>query len=305
MNEEIYDIIVVGGGPAGLTAGIYAARSGLKALIVEKKLAGGLLLEAPFIENYPGFEGLNGSELAELMKKHAKQYLPIREFEEVTSIEQEGALFRIFTLRSAYRTRSVVFATGTEHMRLNIRGERRFLGRGVSYCVTCDGYLFKGKRALVVGGGNSGAVAALFLSGICEKVYIVEFMPHFMCEAAYRKRLSEAKVDYIMNHKIVEIFGDDVVKGVKIINNATGEVKSLDVNGVFIYVGLKPQSRLAEKLGVKLDKKGYIEVDKNQRTNIPLVYAAGDVTGGKAQVVTAAAQGAVAALSAYEDLTKL
>ncbi|MGB9824971.1 MAG: NAD(P)/FAD-dependent oxidoreductase [Candidatus Hydrothermia bacterium] len=297
------DIVIIGSGPAGLTAGIYAARSGLTGIILEKGVGGGLAAEAPFVENYTGFFGLKGEELARKMKEHASQYMPILEMSPVTKVEKlEDRKYFVESDQGNFIAQAVIFATGTTHKHLNVKGEQEFYGKGISYCVTCDGYFFKDRRVVVIGGGNSGAAAALVLADIVKEVTILEFMPRFMCENFYVKKLQERGIKYITNAQVTEIFGDEVARGVKYIDRATGEEKIIETDGIFIYVGLIPQSELAKNLGCELDQRGYIKVDNRMRTNIPRVYAAGDVTGGVAQIIVAAAQGAIAALSAYEDL---
>ncbi len=297
-----YDVVIIGSGPAGLSAGIYASRAGLKTIIVEKGLAGGLSLEAPLIENYLGIEQIEGNKLAEKFKSHALNYVEIREMEEAKQVIKGNKKYVVKTINGKYVTQAVIFATGTTHKRLNVKGEKNFLGKGVSYCVTCDGFFFKNKKVAVIGGGNSGAIAAIYLNNICKEVTVVEFMPRVMCEAAYWKKINELGINYLTNHQVTEIYGGNSVKGLKIKNKENNQSFNLEVDGVFIYVGLKPQSKLAKQIGVKINDKGYIYTDENQRTNLPRIYAAGDVTGKTAQIIVAAAQGAVAALSAYEDL---
>lgn len=303
VEIQEYEVAIIGSGPAGLTAGIYATRSGLKGVIIDKGIAGGLAAEAPFIENYTGFFGIKGEELASKMKEHAKTYLPIIEMSPISKIEKkEDGRFLIESDRGDFLVNAIIFATGTTHKHINVKGEREFYGKGVSYCVTCDGYFFKDQRVVIIGGGNSGAAAALSLAVIAKKITILEFMPRHMCEDVYVKRLAQHNIEYIKNVQVTEIFGDDKVKGVRYIERETGETKEIETDGVFIYVGLTPQSELAKSLGVEVDQKGYIKVDSKMRTSMPGIYAAGDVTGGVAQVIVAAAQGAIAALSCYEDL---
>jgi len=302
-GKKDFDIIIVGGGPGGLSAAIYASRAGLDVLVLEKDVAGGLVGEDPLVENYLGFPSIKGEDLAAKFKEHASQYAEIHEGEGVDEVKKDGEKFVVKTFKGEYTADALIISTGTTHKHLNIPGEKEYDGRGVSYCVTCDGFLFKGKPVAVIGGGNSGAIAAITLKEITPKVTVIEFMPKWMCEKAYQKKIQELGIDYWMNSQVVEIFGDGKkVKGLKVKDRATGEIKELQVDGVFIYVGLIPQNEVAKQLGVELDERGYIKVDKNQRTSVPKVYAAGDITGGQAQIIVAAGQGAVAALSAYEDL---
>ena len=299
---ELYDIGIVGSGPAGLSAGIYAGRAGLSAIIFDKDIAGGLVNENPLVENYLGFKSIKGEELARALVEHAKEYSAIRELEPVKSIKKENENFVILTEKNEYRAKSVIIATGTTHKPLGVPGEKKFIGKGVSYCVTCDGYLFKDKRVAVIGGGNSGAIAAITLKDIAKDVTVIEFMPYYMCEKTYEEKLKSLSIPYIVNAETLEIFGEEKVNGVRFKDRETGEEKTIKVDGVFIYIGLTPQNMLAKELGLELDRRGYIKADHNQKTNMERVYAAGDITGGKAQIIVAAGQGAIAALSAYEDL---
>ncbi len=301
-EKRSVDVAIVGAGPAGLTAAIYAKRAGLKPIVIDKNVVGGLAAEAPFIENYPPFKGIKGEELMQKMKDHAKEYAEILDMSPIKKITKDKGLFLLDTEKGEVETQSLIFATGTTHKHLNVKGEKEFFGKGLSYCVTCDAYFFKNGRVVVIGGGNSGAIAALYLKDIGADVTVLEFMPRWMCEAAYREKIEQSGIEYITNAQVTEIFGDDKVKGVKYIERESGAEKVIETDGVFIYVGLIPQSKLAEELGVELTERGYIKTDQMMRTNVERIYAAGDITGGVAQVIVAAAQGAIAALSAYEDL---
>ncbi len=296
------DVAIIGAGPAGLTAGIYAARSGLSSVIIDKNIAGGLAAEAPFVENYPPFKGIKGEELLKKMKEHAQEYTDILEMNPVKSIEMSNGAFHIDAEHAEIESRTVIFATGTTHKFLQVKGEKELYGRGISYCVTCDGYFYKGKKVVVIGGGNSGAVAALSLFDIDADVTVLEYMDRWMCEEAYKNKIMDKGIPYITGAQVVEIAGDKNVNAVKYIDRKSGEAKSLETDGVFIYVGLIPLSELAKNIGIALDKRGYIATDGDQRTNVRYVYAAGDITGGVAQIIVAASEGATAALSAYEDL---
>ncbi len=300
-NKEV-DLAIIGAGPAGLSAGIYAIRSGLSAIIVDKGNAGGLAEDAPFVENYLGFEGVKGEELAKVFKEHAMNYVEISERNEVREIIKQGDKFILKAEKGEYTAKAIIFATGTTHKHLGIPGEKELFGKGVSYCVTCDGYFYKGKKVAVIGGGNSGAIAAIFLKDLGVEPVIYEYMPKYMCEKAYQKMIDERGIEYNKNVRVTEIVGDSKVKGIRYEDRKTGEIHEEKVDGVFIYVGLIPMSELAKKIGVETNKWGYINVDQKMRTNVPRVYAAGDITGTAGQIIIAAGQGAVAALSAYEDL---
>ncbi|NPA75672.1 MAG: FAD-dependent oxidoreductase [Euryarchaeota archaeon] len=300
-SKEV-DLAIIGAGPAGLSAGIYAIRAGLSAIIIDKGNAGGLAEDAPFVENYLGFEGIKGEELAKKFKDHARNYVEISERNEVKDIIPEGEKYLIKAESGEYIARAIIFSTGTTHKHLGIPGEKELFGKGVSYCVTCDGYFYKGKKVAVIGGGNSGAIAAIYLKDIGVEPEIFEFMPKYMCEKAYQKMIEDRGIPYHKNVRVTEITGDEKVTGIKYEDRETGEIHEFAADGVFIYVGLVPMSELAKKIGVETNKWGYINVDQKMRTNVPRVYAAGDVTGTAGQIIIAAGQGAVAALSAYEDL---
>ncbi len=296
------DLAIIGGGPAGLSAGIYAKRAGLEAIIIDKGNAGGLAEEAPYVENYLGFIGIKGEDLVKEFKEHAMNYVEISERNEVEEIKREGELFVIKAEKGEYKTKAIIFATGTTHKVLGVPGEKELFGKGVSYCVTCDGYFYRGKKVAVIGGGNSGAIAAIYLKDIGVEPVVLEYMPRFMCEKAYENIIKERNIPYYTNVQVTSIEGKDKVEKVVYKDRNTGETKEVEVEGVFVYVGLIPISDLAKNLGVKTDEKGYIKVDLKMRTNVPKVYAAGDVTGYAGQIIIAAGQGAMAALSAYEDL---
>ena len=296
------DLIIIGAGPAGLSAAIYAARMGLDVLVIEKNLAGGLMLEIPLIENYPGFpEGVSGQELANLMVKQAKASgAEIKELEEAIELDLSGDVKIVKTKKASYEARTILIATGSSHRKLGVPGEEEFRGRGVSYCGLCDGPLFRGRRVLVVGGGNAAATTALFLSDLASEVFLVHRRDVLRAEEALVKRLAEKGVKLILNSVVVAIEGDEVVRRVRLKNVRTGEEHSLELDGVFIQVGEVPNSELAARAGVKVDERGFIIVDERQRTNIPGVYAAGDVTNHPIkQVATAVSQGVVAAVNAY------
>lgn len=299
---EIWDLIIIGGGAAGFAAGIYGARSGLKTLILEEKMVGGTMADAPLIENYPGFESISGIELAQKMAAHCRKVgVAIREFEKVLSMDLKGEAKLIKTNKAAYEAKAVIIASGSHYRELGVPGEKEFRGRGVSYCGICDGPLFKGKRVLVVGGGNSAVVTALYMSDIADEVKISHRRDAFRAEEALVKALKEkANVEILWNTEVREIKGEKLVNKAVIFNNKTNETSELPVDGVFIQVGEDPNSQLAKEAGVAINEEGYIIIDIRQRTNISGVYAAGDVTNHPVkQVGTAVGQGITAALEAY------
>lgn len=303
MDE--YDVIIVGSGPAGLTAGIYAGRQGLKTLILEKAVIGGAALMVPNMENYPGFELIPGRQLIEYTKKQTLKYARINELEEVQKIEIKNKdEIIVSSQKNDYNARSVILCTGTTHRKLGVSGESEFLGRGVFYCAVCDGPLFVGKRILVIGGGNTAAQGALYLDNIGSYVAVVHRRDELRAEKYLHEKLEEKEIPIIWDTVVDEIKGDKVVEKVVLQNKKTGEKGEYDIDGIFIAVGEIPFNSLAKDIGIELNKPGYIATDKSQRTNIPRIYAAGDITGGINQWVVACAEGAVAALSAYDDLQK-
>lgn len=302
---EKYDIIIVGAGPGGLTAGIYAGRQGTKTLILDKNLAGGIGREVPEMENYPGFDLVSGLELAEKMKNQCVKNVELHENEGVNTIEKiedNDYNFKVESDEHSYLTKTVIIATGSSHQQLNIPGEEEFKGRGVSYCATCDGMFFAGKDIAMVGGGNSALQEAVFLSNLGCNVTVIHRREEFRAEQYLQDKLKEKGIKTIMNATVEEIKGDMLVSSITIKDKESGELKDLEVNGVFISVGYKPHTKLAEELGVDLDKNNQIITDKNQKTNIDYVYSAGDVCGGVKQWVVACGEGAIAATSAYKDI---
>ena len=299
---ESLELVIIGAGAAGLAAGIYAARSGLKTLILEEKLAGGNTADAPIIENYPGFLSISGRELAQKMLAHCKKFnVEIHEMERVTGLNLKGERKTVKTDKAVYETKTVIIASGTHYRELGVPGEKEFYGRGVSYCGVCDGPLFKGKRVLVVGGGNAAAITALYIAGLASQVKLSHRRDVLRAEESLVKALeSKENVEILWNTELKEIKGKDLVEKVTLFNNKTGDTWELDVDGVFVQVGEVPNSQLAREAGVKVDEGGYIVVDVRQRTNIAGVYAAGDVTNHPVkQVGTAVGQGITAALEAY------
>ena len=301
MDE--YDVIIVGSGPAGLTAALYSGRQNLKTMVIEKSLIGGMGATVPLMENYPGFELIAGKQLIDIMKDQALKHAEIKDREEVEKIEIHlNDYMIVHTTKTSYKTRAVILATGSKHRELGVPGEKEFLGRGVAYCATCDGPLFVDRKVLVVGGGNSAVQQAVFLDNIGVFVALVHRRDKLRAENYLQDLLKEREIPIIWNTKIKEIKGEITVQSVLLNNKVTGEQQDLPIEGVFIAVGEVPSNKLASDIGVKLDKSGSIIVDKTQRTNIPRIYAAGDITDGVNQWVVACSQGAVAALSLFDDL---
>lgn len=301
---EKYDIIIIGAGPGGLTAGIYGGRQGTRTLMIDKGPAGGLGLEVPVMENYPGYEIIEGMNLIAKTKKQASKTTELKEMEEVLSITPEEDNFLIKTSNDEYLTRAVILSTGNKHRKLEVPGEKELLGRGVCYCATCDGPLFVGKKVFVVGGGNTSAQEALFLKNIGCDVSMIHRRDELRADHYLQDKLKEYKIEVIWDSIVEEIKGRQFVEKVLIKNVKTSQITQLEANGIFISIGDIPLNQLAKDLGIDLDNSGHIITDKFQRTNIPRVYAAGDITGGYKQWVVACSEGAVAAMSANDDLQK-
>jgi len=285
-----------------MTAAIYAVRSGLRTILLDAGMGGGQLQISPEIENFPTWKSVKGPELAAKMKEHTEEYLKVREFEAVEDISRDDGGFVINTAKQEYRARAIIMATGATHRKLGVPGEEEFAGRGVSYCATCDGFFFRGKRVAMVGGGNTAAAEAIYLKSIGCDVVLIHRRDTLRAEKRYQDKLKEVGVEILYSHVVEEIVGEQLVKGVRVRDLKSGEEKLLEVLGVFISVGEDPHTALAVKLGVELDENGFIKVDRNMRTSVRYVYAAGDVAGGVRQIVVACGEGAVAATSAYEDI---
>jgi thioredoxin reductase (NADPH) len=298
---ENWDLIIIGAGPAGLTAGIYAGRSKLKTLILEEKLPGGEAAVTPLIENYPGFEKISGAELVEKMTVQCKKFgAQINELEKVAALDLTGEKKLVKTDKATYSASALIIATGTHNRLLNVPGEKKFQGRGVSYCALCDGAFFKGKRVIVVGGGNSAATSARYLSNVAANVKLVHRRDQLRAEEAYLEVLKRQNVEFLWNTEVKEIKGDSVVRSVILVNNKTGETRELEVDGVFVQIGEVPNTKFVKEAGVKVDDGGYIVVDDRQRTNVQGVFAAGDVTNKPVkQIGTAVGQAIVAATEAF------
>lgn len=302
MNE--YDIIIIGAGPGGLTAGIYAGRQGTRNMIIDRDLAGGLGREVPEMENYPGFDNISGLELIEKMKAQATKNCDLREMEEVTEITKTDDEYRftVKTSKDTYRSKAIILATGSSHRHLEAKGEEEFKGKGVSYCATCDGFFFAGRDIIMVGGGNSALQEALYLKNLGANVTVVHRRDEFRAQKHLQNQIKEAEIPTILNATVEEIKGEILVESVVLKNTKTNELKELPINGVFISVGYIPHTELAKQLEINLDESGHIIIDKKQKTNVDYVYAIGDVCVGLKQWVVACGEGAVAATSAFEDL---
>jgi len=304
METKVFDLIIIGGGPAGLTAGIYAVRAGLDTQLLEKLSPGGQVINSYEIENYPGFaEPVPGWRLMAGMEDQARRLgLPI-ESAEVTALSKNGGIFNIESTGGSYAARSVIIASGAESRKLGVPGEKEFLGRGVSYCATCDGAFFKDKITAVVGGGDVALEEAHFLTRFSSRVYLVHRRDSFRGADILQKRiLGDEKIVPVLSSVVESINGEDKVNSVAVKDVKTGETRNLETDGVFIFVGYDPiTSYLDNSL---LNEKGEVIVDMDMKTGIDGLFAAGDLrSGSKRQIVMAAADGATASMGAYEYLS--
>jgi len=296
-ENQVYDLIIMGAGPAGLTAGLYASRFGLKTLIIDVQTMGGRAAEASLIENYPGFpEGITGKELTKRMHSQALKFgTEMRLLEEVIDLDFSGNL-KIITRKGTYHSLALIIATGTQRKKLRVQGETEFLGRGVSYCPTCDGPFFKGLRVAVVGHGEEAIADALLLADMAKEVLLVTHGKELEAFEDLRRRLVGKGNITIVNGEITAILGENVVKAIKVADAGTGQETMMEINGVFVSLGGVPMTEIVKKAGILVDQGGCIIVDRWQRTNVEGVFAAGDCTCGGMQVITAAGEGAMAAL---------
>lgn len=300
MSEKIFDIIILGGGPAGLSAAIYAARSAAKVAIIDISMLGGQPSNYLELENYPGFSRIEGFELMEKFEDQADMF-GIEKFpmEEIQSINLTSEIKTITTLNGEFKAKSVIIATGAQAKKLGVNGEKEFVGRGVSYCAVCDGAFYKDKTVAVVGGGNAAVEEAMYLTRFANKVYLIHRRDELRADKIVQDRaFKNEKLEFIYDTVVKEINGEDLVKSATIENVKTGEVKDLEINGIFPYIGFEPNVDLFNGK-VEQDKNGFIVTDATMQTNIKGVYAIGDVrTTPLRQVITAAADGAIAAVYA-------
>lgn len=297
----MYDVAVVGGGGAGITAAIYLVRKNLNVVLIEKASLGGQIVNAPTVENYPGFIGVSGLTLAQRFEEHCKALGVKVVMDEVTAIETVKGLFRVKLASGGFiEVKAVILATGANYRKLNVKGEAEFIGRGVSYCATCDGPLFKGKTVAVVGGGNTAFTYALYLKELCSTVYLIHRRREFKADEVLVSKAEEAGINFKTPFTVVEVLGDKLVNGLRVRDEGSGREGFLAVDGVFVAIGQEVDKALPTSLGVKLNGKGFVEVDQHMKTNIPGVFACGDITGISNQLIVACGQGAIAALSAYE-----
>lgn len=302
--KHVYDMIVVGGGPGGYTAALYAARAGLDTVVLEKLSAGGQMALTEQIDNYPGFEdGIDGFSLGEKMKRGTERFGVETKLTEVLSLELSGAVKKAETTEGSLYARTIVLATGAGPRELGVADEQEFIGKGVHYCAACDGMFYKDKTVVIAGGGNTAAADALILSRICKKVILVHRRDTLKATKIYHEPLMKTEnIEFCWDSEITELLHDEKVTGIRLRNVKTGEESTLACDGVFISIGRKPSTELVKEQ-LEMDPAGYIVADESTRTNLPGVFAVGDVrTKALRQVVTAVADGAVAVHYAEEYL---
>ncbi len=304
--EHIYDMIVIGGGPAGYTAALYAVRAGLDTLVLEKMAPGGQMTQTARVDNYPGMDaGIDGYELGAKMQAQAARFGAETVSAEVYAVDLRPQIKRLETSEGSFLARTVVIATGAGHKALGIEREEALVGRGLAYCAACDGMFYRGKTVAVVGGGNSAAADALLLSRICEKVILIHRRDSLRADRIYQTQIENtANIEIRWNSAVQALLGQEQLSGLQLRNVVTGELSELAADGVFISIGQAPATALFAGQ-VAMDPAGYIVADESTRTDIPGVFAAGDVrTKALRQIITAAADGAVAAHYAQEYLTR-
>ena len=307
MEEKIYNTIIIGSGPAGLTAALYAARAELRPLVLAGLTPGGQLMQTSEVENFPGFvHGILGPELMDNMLKQVARFNADMKYENATAVDFSKHPFVVKSDSGTFKAKTVIIATGAEANWLGLPNEQRLRGHGVSACATCDGFFFKGKEVVVIGGGDSAMEEALFLTKFASHVTIVHRRDEFRASKIMLKRAQDnEKISFLTNTQIVDVLGDNIVEGVKVKNNKTGQEQVLNVQGYFAAIGHTPTTKIFADAGVETDKKGYIVVHNNTRTNIEGVFVAGDVNDPRyRQAVTAAGMGCMAALDTEKYLAE-
>lgn len=295
MKSSLYDVVIIGGGPGGYSAALYCARSGYSVLVLEKLSPGGQMATTGQVDNYPGFdEGVDGFELGERMKKGADRFGVETAFAEVTAVDLERQPKKVETTEGTVTARTVVLATGASPRELGFPEEHTLRGRGVSYCATCDGMMYRNKTVAVIGGGNSAVADALYLAKVCKKVYLVHRRDELRASKIYMDALTDSGIEFIWNSKPVQILHEKRVTGVLVENVKTGEQQDIACDGVFVAIGRVPDTELFKGV-LDMDETGYLKAGESTQTNIPGVFAVGDLrTKPLRQIVTAASDGAVA-----------
>jgi len=305
-NEKVHDLLIIGGGPAGLTAAIYAGRAALDAVLFAGTMPGGQVATTDLVENYPGFpEGVAGADLAQRMQSQAERFVGELVLDHATGVNLAASPFLVETSTATYRGRTVIVASGAFPRRLGVPGEKEFFGRGVSTCATCDGFFYRDRRVVVVGGGDSAIDEGLFLTKFASEVVVIHRRDELRASKMFQERaFASPKMRFVWDTVVEEIVGDQTVTGVRVRNVKTGDTSVTETDGVFVYVGLVPLTKVFDGQ-LELDEKGYILTDRCQRTSRPGVFAAGDVQSPDfRQVVIAAASGAKAVIQADRYLAE-
>ena len=295
----MYDIIIVGAGPAGLTAALYALRANKKVLIFEAKAYGGQILKATKVENYPGIENISGFDLATNMYNQVIKLNCEIKYELVKKITKDK---EVITDNGKYQAKSIILATGSENRRLNLPNEIDYIGKGLSYCATCDGNFFKGQDVAVIGGGNTALEDAIYLSGICRKVYLIHRRETFRAEDKYVDQLQDYKnIELIMNSQVISLNGKDAIESIEI-KDKEENIRKIDISGIFVAIGQQPKNELFADI-IELDEKGYIKSNDGVHTNVDKIYVAGDTKVKELrQLTTAVSDGAISATTAIKEM---
>ena len=302
-DAQYHDVVIIGSGPAGLTAGIYAKRAGLDAVVLEKGIVGGLVSITPEVENYPGFINIGGKMLMDMIHEQAKQYVDVITGQKVEEIKV-GKNLEVFTQDRIYVADAVIYAAGAAWKTLGVPGEDRFMSKGVSFCASCDGFMYKGRKVAVIGGGDTALTDALHLKNLGADVLVVHRRDRFRAEQHLVDSLIREEIPVRWNCVVEEIGGEKVLEFITVRDVNTGKTDRIAVDGVFLAIGIVPNVEAVTHLGLAVEPGGYLRVDRQGRTSIPRIYAAGDITGGVQQIVTAVSEGATAAMAVFEDLTR-
>lgn len=300
-QQAVYDVVIIGAGPGGMTAALYASRANLKTLMIEKGMPGGEILNTAEVENYPGFSLITGPELAQHIYDGAMRFDAEHIYGDVERIEQVGNFHHVYASNKVFITKTVIIATGSHHRHLNFEGESRLAGRGVSYCAVCDGFFFRDKHVVVVGGGDSAVEEGNYLTQFAQKVTIIHRRDALRAQKVLQDRaFANPKINFIWDTVVEAIQGEEAVSSVTLRNVKTNEVTEFEAEGVFVYVGLVPNSQVAEGLNIT-DEEGWVITDHAMATSIPGIFAVGDVRQKHLrQIVTATSDGAIAGHSAYQ-----
>ncbi|WP_209121877.1 thioredoxin-disulfide reductase [Alkalihalobacillus sp. BA299] len=304
--EIIYDVVIAGAGPAGMTAAVYTSRARMSTLMVEKGLPGGQMTKTEDIENYPGFETILGPDLSQKMFEHSKKFGAEYVRGEIQQIKDGYPFKTVIVDGKEYKTKSVILATGAEHRHLGVPGEKELSGFGVSYCAVCDGAFFADQELVVVGGGDSAVEEAIFLTRFASKVTIIHRREELRAQKIIQKRaFDNEKIEFVWNHTVEEIVGDGMVSGVLIKDTVTGEITEFPCNGVFIYIGMDPLTDCVKDLGIT-NENGYVLVDEDMKTSVKGIFSSGDVNEKTLrQVITATGDGSIAAISSQHYVENL